>query len=42
MLSDAPKGMVQIQIIRHYCGNNIVYYLLRRSNDVEAITPNLF
>lgn len=42
MFSDAPKDKVQIQIIRHYCGNKIVYYLLRRSNDVEAITPNLF
>lgn len=42
MLSNVPKDKVQIQIIRHYCGNKIVYYLLRRSNDVEAITPNLF
>ena len=42
MLSDAPKDKVQIQIIRHYCGNKIVYYMLRRSNDVVAITPKLF
>jgi len=42
MLSDAPEDKVQIQIIRHYCGNKILYYLLRCSNDVEAITPNLF
>jgi hypothetical protein len=42
MLSDAPTNKVQIQIIRHYCDNKIVYYLPRRSNDVEAIPPNLF
>lgn len=42
MLNDAPKDKVQIQIVRHYCRNKIVYYLLSRSNDVEAITPNLF
>jgi hypothetical protein len=42
MLNDVPKDKVQIQIVRHYCGNKIVHYLLSRSNDVEAITPNLF
>jgi hypothetical protein len=42
MLNDAPKDKVQIQIVRNYCGNKIVYYLLKRYDDVEAITPNLF